>query len=94
MFKPPQIKRYTLDMAQKNVDVNTLGLDVLSMYPYASTLDFPTINENYGFKNYCYVYGEVYAVNSTDFLDMVLVKKDICTGGKEDKAWYRSGSFF
>jgi carotenoid cleavage dioxygenase-like enzyme len=72
--------------------VNTFP-DLTVNVPYASTLDFPTINEDFRFKKYCFIYGVVYAVNGSDFLDMALVKKDICTG-KEDKAWYKKGNYF
>ncbi|XP_045188180.2 carotenoid-cleaving dioxygenase, mitochondrial-like [Mercenaria mercenaria] len=92
MFKPPLIKRYTLNMQRRTININTFD-NLTPNLPYAATLDFPTINENYRFEKYCYVYGVVYAVNGSDFLDMALVKKDLCTG-KTDKAWYKKGSYF
>ena len=92
IFKPPLIKRYTLNMASRTIGISTFD-DLTPNVPYASKMDFPTINEKYRFENYCYVYGVVYGVNGSDFLDMALVKKDLCTG-KMDKAWYKEGSYF
>lgn len=89
MFRKPTIKRYTIDPVHENVDVTTFQDSV----KYASNLDFPTINENYRYRKYCYVYGVVYTYNTTDFLDMALVKKDLCTG-KRDAVWYKPGSYF
>lgn len=92
IFKHPLIKRYTLNMPKKTISISTFD-DLTPDVPYASKIDFPTINENYRFERYCYVYGVMYSVNGSDFLDMALVKKDLCTG-KTDKAWYKKGSYF
>ncbi|XP_045189226.2 carotenoid isomerooxygenase-like [Mercenaria mercenaria] len=91
-FQPPLIKRFTLNIPKKTIDVSTFD-NLTPNLPYTSKFDFPTINENFRFEKYCYVYGVVYAVNGSDFLDMALVKKDVCTG-KTDKAWYKKGSYF
>lgn len=92
MFKAPELKRYTINPRDKTVNVNTFINGNVSV-PFANKLDFPTINENFRYQKYCYIYGVVYSVNTTDFLDMALVKKDVCTG-KTDKYWYKPGNYF
>ena len=93
-FKHPEIKRYKINLQSGIVQIVTFtDQKATNSIRKASTLDFPTINENYRYKDYCYVYGVVYCANTSDFLDMALVKKDLCTG-QNDKMWYSKGSYF
>ena len=85
------LKRYTLNLDKNDVSVYTY--EPLSGIPFVNNLDFPTINENFRSKKYCYVYGIVYNYNYKDFLNMAIVKKDVCTG-KNEKAWYSPGKYF
>lgn len=86
----PVLKRYQLNLDTK--DVNVHNYDVNSNVPYAGQIDFPTINENYRAKHYCYTYGIAYNFDNKDFLDMALVKKDMCTG-KNDLAYTEPGKY-
>ena len=93
-FKRPEIKRYNINIHTGIVEISTFNeQNSKQSIKIASALDFPTINENYRYEAYCYVYGVVYAANTSDFLDMSLVKKDLCTG-EQDKLWHKHGSYF
>ena len=93
-FKHPEIKRYRINLQSGIVEIETFNdQNSKNSIRKASTLDFPTINENYRHIDYCFVYGVVYGANTSDFLDMALVKKDLCTG-EQDKIWYSKGSYF
>ena len=85
------LKRYTLNL-DKN-DVNVYTYEALSGIPFINRLDFPTINENFRSKKYCYTYGIVYNYDFKDFLNMAIVKKDVCAG-KNEKTWYQPGKYF
>ena len=87
---PATLKRYTLDL-DKN-DVNVYTYEQTSGIPFINELDFPTINENYRSKKYCYAYGIVDNFDGKDFLNMAIVKKDVCTG-KNEKAWFAPGMY-
>ena len=84
------LKRYTLDLDRGDVSVHTY--QPLSGIPFINRLDFPTINENFRSKRYCYTYGIVYNYDQKDQMNMAVVKKDVCTG-KNEKAWYSPGKY-
>ena len=84
------LKRYTLDLDHGDVSVHTY--QPLSGIPFINRLDFPTINENFRSKRYCYTYGIVYNYDQKDQMNMAIVKKDVCTG-KNEKAWYSPGKY-
>ena len=79
------IKRFILNMKDDTVDVVTFpnGPKV----PYASRINWPTINENYRSKPYCFVYGLALKADNMTYSNMSLVKKDLC-GNSTDKAWF------
>jgi len=87
----PILKRYTLDLKGENVNVHTFPPSTKG--DFVNRFDFPTINENYRSKQYCYIYGIAYNYDGTDMLHMALVKKDVCTG-KNDLTWKSPGMFF
>ncbi|XP_045189225.2 beta,beta-carotene 15,15'-dioxygenase-like [Mercenaria mercenaria] len=86
----PILKRYTLDLAGGEVNVHTYESKDPSL-AFVNGLDFPTINENYRFKRYCYTYGVSYNYDHKDYLDMAIVKKDLCSGN--DKSYAEKGKY-
>ena len=79
------IKRYVLNMKDNTVDIVTFPDG--SKLPYASKINWPTINENYRSRKYCFVYGIALKADNMTYSNMSLVKKDLC-GNSTDKAWF------
>merc|ERR1712126_283194 len=81
-----EITRYNIHIKSGNVKTSTFP-NILKN-KYINTFDFPTINEDYRGKKYCYTYGmSAFAYSRT-----ALVKKDVCTS-KEDKVWYKENHY-
>jgi len=83
-----KLKRFTIDLKSKITTVTSFphkgGLP-----DWVNTFDFPTINEDYRGKSYCYAYGAV----SIDYAQHALVKKGICDY-KQDKVYMKEDHFF
>ncbi|KAK3083360.1 hypothetical protein FSP39_020747 [Pinctada imbricata] len=84
---PSQIRRYTVDL--RSGIVNTATFQNFSIQPLASQIELPTINENYRFRNYCYVYSVMYKADNKSYSNMAIMKKDLCHVGSKsrDKIW-------
>ena len=73
-----ELTRYTINLS--------VGSVVKSNFPnivnnkFVNTFDFPTINEQFRGRSYCYVYG----VSAFAYSRTALVKKNVCNGA-EDK---------
>ena len=73
-----EITRYDINFKSGKVKTSTFPNIIKNRF--INTFDFPTINENYRGKKYCYTYGmSAFAYSRT-----ALVKKDVCNS-KEDK---------
>ncbi|KAK3108235.1 hypothetical protein FSP39_003754 [Pinctada imbricata] len=79
------LKRYHIDIDRK--EVTAVSFPVSKTVPFANKLDMPTINENYRYQNYCYIYGVVLKSDDTNLSHISLVKKDICNASG-DKSWF------
>jgi len=62
--------------------------DTLPEHRYTNHADFPTINEEFRGKKYCYLYGW----SEISYTHIVLTKKDLCHDGN-DKTWYKENHF-
>lgn len=82
-----KIKRYLIDLRKNTAQMQTFDHENTDV-PCAHKLDMPTINENYRYKKYCYVYGVVLKWDGTKLARIAVVKKDLCRGGKQDKMWF------
>ena len=67
-----EILRYTFDMKETKVAQSKFPNTINSKY--INAFDFPTINEAYRGKKYCYIYG----VSSFAYSRTALVKKNVC----------------
>ncbi|XP_064648040.1 beta,beta-carotene 15,15'-dioxygenase-like isoform X2 [Lineus longissimus] len=73
------------------LDLHTMRLDVLEHnttkgYEFLNRLDLPSINENFRYKPYCFVYGNVIKSDKVSVGNVTLVKKDLCNKGG-DTVW-------
>ena len=57
----------------------------------ANALDFPTINEQFRHKPYCFAYGMVLMADGKNLENTLLAKKDLCSG--RDLFWQRENEF-
>ena len=79
--KDSEVTRYTINIETGEVTTNTF--ENLIKSKFINTFDFPTINEDYRGKKYCYTYGmSAFALSRT-----ALVKKNVCDSS-DDKVWY------
>ena len=76
-----EITRYTINT--ETGAVKTSAFDNIIKSRFINNFDFPTINEDYRGKRYCYTYGmSAFAYSRT-----ALVKKNVCDAS-DDKVWY------
>jgi len=81
-----EITRYDINVKSGKVKTSTFPNIIKNRF--INTFDFPTINEDYRGKKYCYTYGmSAFAYSRT-----ALVKKDVCTS-KEDKVWNQENHY-
>ncbi|ELU02026.1 hypothetical protein CAPTEDRAFT_186449 [Capitella teleta] len=84
----PQIKRIKINLTVKSVKIDNFstqpGLE------FVNQLDLPVINQNFAFKEYCYVYGM--AAGDSGMQDARLVKKNLCYG-VGDRVWSKENHF-
>ena len=79
------LKRYHIDIDRQTISMALFP--VMTSVPLANTLDMPTINENYRYRKYCYIYGIVLKSDNVNLSHISLVKKDTCTNSG-DKSWF------
>lgn len=82
------LRRFTLNMDTKMTAMTTPQAPVNSSSPipkWITTFDFPTINEKFRGKRYCYAYGVV----AIDYAFNALVKKSLCGDAAEKDAVWR-----
>lgn len=84
--KTDEFGRWTINLA-KNTVTKSLFVDSTNN-TFVNILDFPSINENYRGKPYCYLYG--YSI--IDYTRTAIVKKDLCNTGL-DKVYYRENHY-
>jgi len=81
-----EVTRISIDVEIGNVEITNFENPLNSKF--VNNFDFPTINEDYRGKEYCYVYGvSIYGYSRT-----ALVKKDVCNS-REDKVWYQEDHY-
>ena len=73
-----EITRYMIDIESGTVKTNFFPNIIQNKF--VNTFDFPTINEAYRGKKYCYAYG----VSAFALSRIALVKKNVCTS-EDDK---------
>jgi carotenoid cleavage dioxygenase-like enzyme len=79
----PHLVRYKLNLKNGSVRRRHLGKKKpRRLYP-ASHFDFPVINPEFRFQQYCYVYGVASRSDRKNVANTSLVKKDLCTHGKD-----------
>jgi len=84
--------RYIIDVEKQSVTPQ--GFDSPEEFPQFNQFDFPTINENYRGKSYCWVYGWV----ALDYSRHTLIKRNVCGQGGEkmfslEDQYYGEASF-
>ena len=80
-----ELKRYVVDLRDSTISAQTFTRETGK--EFVNKLDFHTINENYRFKNYCYVYGLVQKMDNVTLSKGGIVKKDLC-GRSRDQVWH------
>jgi len=83
------LKRYTIDMTSKSIQVGTLSVN--PRMAIANKLDFPVINEAYRYSPYCFVYG-VASKSDSVHMASTLVKRDLCGKGR-DRVYYAPNQY-
>jgi len=81
-----EITRYIINM--ESGEVKTSFFPNIIQNKFVNTFDFPTINEDYRGKKYCYAYG----VSAFGLSRIALVKKNVCTS-EDDKVLYRENHY-
>merc|ERR1719187_1006656 len=87
-----QFSRYVIDLENLSLAKETFA--EVEEFPQFNHFDFPTINEKYRGKSYCWVYGWV----ALDYTRQSLVKRNVCGEGGEkmfslDNHCYGEASF-
>lgn len=84
LTKDAMVKRYLIDiMAEKVFPVSFLSSPGLE---FVQELDMPTINENFRFQKYCFVYGIALKSDHLHLSNITVVKKDVCRSNR-DQVW-------
>ena len=81
-----EVLRYNIDIATGDVKISKFPNVIDSKF--VNTFDFPTINEDYRGKKYCYAYG----VSAFAYSRTALVKKNVCDAS-EDKVIYMENHY-
>jgi carotenoid cleavage dioxygenase-like enzyme len=84
------LNRYILDLHTMKMEV--LEHNSTKGYEFLNRLDLPAINENFRYKPYCYVYGDVIKSDNVSVANITLVKKDLCNKGG-DRVWYELNQY-
>merc|ERR1712142_825775 len=73
-----KLRRFTIDLDTKMTTMSTpqppVGAAGAKIPPWIVTFDFPTINERFRGRHYCFAYGVV----AVDYAFNALVKKNLC----------------
>ena len=85
------LKRYVIDMSAGEITLQHFEPSI--HVPYSVNLDMPAINENYRYKDYCYVYGIVLKHDNISLSSIALVKKNLCGNTTEDASWKLNGHY-
>ncbi|CAI9742275.1 beta-carotene 15,15' [Octopus vulgaris] len=85
-----QIRRYIFNVQNKTSKVHTFSRP--SNETFLTRFDFPTINENYRSKPYCFLYGVALRAIDNNLTSIALIKKDVCEKGR-DKYYYKTGVY-
>jgi len=84
-----KLRRFTIDVDTKMTTMTThqppVGAAGAHIPPWIVTFDFPTINERFRGRRYCFAYGVV----AVDYAFMALVKKNLCGDGATEDRIYR-----
>lgn len=81
-----KLRRFTIDMETKMTIMTTPQAPVSSSIPpWITTFDFPTINEAFRGRRYCYAYGVV----AIDYAFNAIVKKSLCQDAAEKDKVHR-----
>ncbi|XP_033762841.1 beta,beta-carotene 15,15'-dioxygenase-like [Pecten maximus] len=81
------VKRYVIDLVNNHATLVTFETNESNGISCADKLDLPTINEEYRYKDYCFVYGVVLKWDNVRLSRIAIVKKDLC-GKNRDGMWF------
>ena len=81
-----QIVRYKIDL--KSATISTSNFPNTINSTFINTFDFPTINEAFRGKKYCFIYG----VSSFAYSRTALVKKNVCDSD-DDKVYFVENNY-
>ncbi|XP_069110893.1 beta,beta-carotene 15,15'-dioxygenase-like [Argopecten irradians] len=81
------VKRYVIDLVNEHATMETFETNESTGVACADKLDLPTINEQYRYKEYCFVYGVVLKWDNVRLSRIAIVKKDLC-GQNRDRMWF------
>ncbi|XP_063421205.1 beta,beta-carotene 15,15'-dioxygenase-like [Mytilus trossulus] len=79
------LRRYIINLSKESIMFEPIQGS--KAVPFSHNLDLPTINENYRYKDYCFVYGLVLKIDNVTLSREAIVKKDLCRDNN-DKYWY------
>jgi carotenoid cleavage dioxygenase-like enzyme len=88
-FKP-SLRRYKIDLKGKKI--TPFSVAVNPRLPHVNILEFPTLNEHYRSKHYCYIYGVVFKSDFKTVGNFSFVKKDMCNS-TGDLSWSLPGHY-
>lgn len=71
------LKRITINLRNGTASINSIDSPT-PISSLANTLDYPVINEKYRSKPYCYVYGVIEKIDSSNIETVAIAKKDLC----------------
>ncbi|KAK3099937.1 hypothetical protein FSP39_012132 [Pinctada imbricata] len=77
----PKVTRMQLDLTESSV--RSVTFNNSEKVAYSAELEFPSINERYKSKHYCFVYGIVFSKNNTIFSQWKVVKKNLCNDTRD-----------
>ncbi|CAG2213804.1 unnamed protein product [Mytilus edulis] len=79
------LRRYIINLSKESIIFEPIQGS--KTVPFSHNLDLSTINENYRYKEYCFVYGVVLKIDNVTLSREAIVKKDLCRDDN-DKYWY------
>ena len=88
---PNQVVQVTINLDSNTAESEFVSVES-SMKDIMTQIDFPVINENYRYKQYCNFWGVSYKTDGTHFGRWALGKKDLCDP-KMDKFWRKPNHY-